>query len=118
MLFRSLSEKDGIKLFLKSETCEIQGAPLPFDYTFIKLENTNSTDKVVEFQLGLSYNGSCAGCSVNDTEAKRKVILPANSIVMGDATFQRGELSYLIENKNYPNVDAFKSVQLIYLYIQ
>ena len=112
------SEKDGIKIFLRSETCDVQGAAKPFDYTFIKVENTNSEEKIVDLQLGMNYNGNCIGCSVNDIEAKRKITVPANSFLLGDCTFERGELSYLIENKNYPNAFAFKSVKLIYLNIQ
>ena len=116
--WKLLSEKDGVKVFVKSETCQIQGAPKPFDYAFIKLENTTSEAKTIDFQLGLNYNGTCIGCSESDSEAKRKIVIPANSILIGDATFERGELSYLIANHNSPNQLSFKSIQLIYLNVQ
>lgn len=113
-----LSETNGVKLFVKSENCQIQGAPKSFDYVFVKLENTNSQEKTVDLQLGMNFTQACIGCVANDPEALRKITIPANSSVMGDATFQRGELSYLIANHNSPSVYTFKSVQLITLKIK
>jgi hypothetical protein len=112
-----LSESNGVKLFVKSENCQVQGAPKTFDYLFIKLENTNLESKKVDLQLGMNFNEMCIGCSANSTESKREIIVPANSTVMGDATLQRGELSYLIANHN-ATVYTFKSVKLVHLNIQ
>ncbi len=111
------SETNGVKLFVKSETCDVQGAPKPFEYVFIKLENTNSESKTVDLQFGMNFNQLCIGCSLSDIEAKRKIVVPANSILMGDATFKRGELSYLIANHN-ATVYTFQSVKLIHLNVQ
>lgn len=112
-----LSETNGVKLFVKSENCQVQGAPKSFDYLFVKLENTNSTDKTVSLQLGMNFNEACVGCVENDIEALKEISVPANSSVMGDATFQRGELSYLIANHN-ATVYTFKSVKLVTLKIK
>lgn len=112
-----MSESNGVKLFVKSETCQVQGAPKQFEYLFIKLENTNSESKTIDLQLGMNFNEACIGCSTGDIESKRKVVVPANSTLMGDATFQRGELSYLIANHN-ATVYTFKSVKLVHLNIQ
>lgn len=116
--WKLLSEQDGLQMFIRSETCQIQGAPKPFEYAFIKLTNNSSVDKTIDLQLGMNYNGDCIGCSLDDLEAKRKVFLPANASVEGDATFERGELSYLISNQNSPNPYSFKSIRVIYLKIQ
>ena len=113
-----LSETNGIKIFLRTETCQVQGAPKPFDYAFIKLENSNSVAKTIDFQLGLNYTGTCIGCSENDSEAKRNIVIPANSVLIGDATFEKGELSYLIANHNSPAKLELKSIKLINLNIQ
>ncbi len=116
--WKLLSEKNGLKLFVKSETCQIQGAPKPFDYVFIKLENTNLEDKTIDFQLGVIYQEKCIGCSLEDNEAKRRLTIPANTTWIGENTFEKGELSYLITNHNGLDKSVFKSIQLIYLNIQ
>jgi hypothetical protein len=116
--WKLLSEKDGLKLFIKSETCQIEGAPKPFDYVFIKLENSNSEDKSINFQLGVNYNQLCVGCLATENEAQRNIVIPANSTLFGDSTFERGELSYLIANHNGVYNYTFNSIRLIYLNIQ
>ena len=116
--WKLFSENNGLKMFLRSETCKIEGAPKPFDYVFIKLENTTSEEKTIDFQLGLNYQETCVGCSTEDHEAKRNFTIPANTTWMGDNTFVRGKMSYLIQNHNGLDNKTFKSIKLIYLNIQ
>jgi hypothetical protein len=107
-----LTEKDGIKMYIKKGECQMSNDPnKPFTYGWIKVENTNSSAKYVEFHFNVLYADGCAGCDSHANEYKT-VSIPANTTLTTDCEFKTPELGLLIHNPYQLNLQEFKSLTL------
>lgn len=107
-----VKEENGIKMFIKTGECLMSNDPnKPFTYGWIKLENTTSTEKDVNFHFNLFYTDGCAGCDSHYEEYK-SVSVPANTTLTTDCDFEINDLSILIRNPYQLEYQEFKSLTL------
>lgn len=108
-----LTEQDGVKLFVKRESCKLHKTQKPLDYLLVKVVNESGEAVTSNFQIGLHYNEGCTGCEQN-VETYRSVLLASNSSEECDCTFKsNGQLSLLIKNPNHLDDRVFESIELI-----
>ena len=94
----SLLLTEEIKIDIRKESCKIEHVSKPFDYAFLRVENSGQSELVVSFQLAVKYSdGTCAGCDTS-VETVRTIIIPANSTLESDCSFKNGQLSYLLKS--------------------
>ena len=110
-----IQEKDGVQVFLKQEKCDV-GATKPLTYAFIKVQNTTTESKSVEFLFETHYADRCVGCG-DEKEYIQTVNVKGNSSIEGNSTFERSELSLLINNPFQSEEDKLDFIKLIKLNI-
>lgn len=111
-----LTAKDGVEVYLKQEKCDV-GAPDAFTYAFIRLVNTNTTEKSVEFNFQIIFDNECYGCG-DTRESKHMLAVPASTSVEGESTMKIGELALLINNPYQLNSGTLESINLDILNIK
>jgi hypothetical protein len=111
-----LTTKDGVEVYLKQEKCDV-GAPDAFTYAFIRLVNTNTTEKSVEFNFQIIFDNECYGCG-DTRESKHMLAVPASTSVEGESTMKIGELALLINNPYQLNSGTLESINLDILNIK
>jgi len=111
-----LTTKDGVEVYLKQEKCDV-GAPDAFTYAFIRLVNTNTTEKSVEFNFQMIFDNECYGCG-DTRETKHMLAVPASTSVEGESTMKIGELALLINNPYQLNSGTLESINLDILNIK
>ena len=107
-----LTQQDGVSLFVKRMSCELNPSQKPLDYLLVKVVNESGEEVNSNFQIGLHYDEGCRGCEQN-VETYRTVLLASNSSKECDCTFKNGELSLLIKNPNHSDDAVFESIELI-----
>lgn len=117
--WKSLQNDETIEVFVRQESCKLNGPAKPFDFGFFKVVNNTDRDLNLTFQVAIRYeNGSCNGCDANN-ESVRSVTVPAAGSIESDCTFENGELSFLLRN---PLVAAsenkINSIEILNLQIQ
>ena len=105
-----VSTQDGVEIYLKQEKCDV-GAEKLFTYAFIRIVNTNPTEKSVEFNFQMQYDNGCYGCG-DTRETKKMLAVPASTSIEGESTFQIGELSLLINNPYQVDPRVLESINL------
>lgn len=91
-------QSDAIKVEIRKETCKIEHVDKPFDYAFLRVENTTDEALKVSFQIAVRYSDeSCMGCETN-VESVRTIDIAPNSSKESDSTFKNGQLSILLKN--------------------
>jgi hypothetical protein len=105
-----VSTQDGVEIYLKQEKCDV-GAEKHFTYAFIRIVNTTTTEKSVEFNFQMQYDNGCYGCG-DTRETKKMLAVPASTSVEGENTFQIGELSLLINNPYQLDPGVLESINL------
>lgn len=94
----TLHQAEEIKIDIRKESCQIEHVNKPFDYAFLRVENSGQSELSISFQLTVKYSdGTCAGCDTS-IETVRTVIVPANSTIESDCSFKNGQLSYLLKS--------------------
>ena len=107
-----MQEEAGIQFFVKQEYCKRPASEKKSQYSFVNLVNTTDSDVTVQFQLGVQYDEGCNGC-IGNAESIKTVIVPANSSLEGDCSFENYQLSVLIKNLNHNNSREFESLKLV-----
>lgn len=111
-----LTTKDGVEVYLKQEKCDV-GAPDAFTYAFIRLVNTNTTEKSIEFNFQTIFDNRCYGCG-DTRETKHMLAVPASTSVEGESTMKIGELALLINNPYQLESGTLESINLDVLNIK
>jgi hypothetical protein len=86
------------------------GAPKAFTYGMLRFENTTANDITLEFFFELQYENGCVGCG-NVDEYRKVVTIPAGETLEGDASFDRSELTLLINNPYQIELGTFQSLK-------
>lgn len=97
--WRTIKEEAGILFSAQRQECATIEGQKPLHYTFLKIENTTSQAKSLIFSFGLQYVEGCSGCDEFE-ENLVEISIPANSILVGDCSFELVKLSRLIYNPN------------------
>lgn len=79
--WKLLTTKDGIEVHIKQDKCDI-GADKLFTYAYIKLVNTTTVTKTVEFNFQLIFDNDCVGCG-DTRETKHILQSPASAYIAG-----------------------------------
>ncbi|MFT6244089.1 MAG: hypothetical protein ACJA0U_002061 [Salibacteraceae bacterium] len=111
-----LTTKDGVEVYLKQEKCDV-GAPDAFTYAFIRLVNTNTAEKSVEFNFQMIFDNNCYGCG-DTRETKHMLAVPASTSVEGESTMKIGELALLINNPYQLESGTLESINMDVLNIK
>lgn len=102
--------QDGINFYAKTSVCTLYEGVKPFDYVFIKVENTTATSVTISFELGTVLNNECYGCGSN--EALANVNIAPNGSVENTATnFMQG-MHGLIQNRMSKTINRFDGIQI------
>lgn len=108
-----LIDNNGVKIYSRTVECPYEGMK-PTIYAFLKIENTNATEKMVHFNFGLQYTETCSGCDENSEFAQR-ILIPANSAVTGNCS-KPNYLGRIVRNLNNPVAGwNFENVTINYL---
>jgi len=106
-----IHQESGITLYAKKENCKIGNSKLPNVYAFVKIVNDNTVDKTVNFTFGLQYEEECNGCSAG-SEFSIKQIVPSNSSIEADCSFENSDLSRIISNPNLKGGWNFQAIKI------
>lgn len=109
-----LSEKEGVQFFVKKVECNLENMEFPLTFTFIKINNTTDSDKDIHFQMAHHYTDRCGGCD-ESPESLYNIIVPANSSIENDCTFNHAELSRIIDNPNLYSLNKPLVLELVEL---
>lgn len=102
--------QDGINFYAKKAVCTLYEGVKPFDYVFIKVENTTAQIVNVSFELGTVLNNECYGCGSN--EAIANVTIASNTSVENTPTnFMQG-MHGLIQNRMSKTINRFDGIQI------
>lgn len=79
------TEENGVRVYTKTSNCQLN---MGFDEQriLIKIENTTSIDKLLDWDLWLWYNKTCRTCESSNGEYHRTLLLPANSSMEGECS--------------------------------
>lgn len=94
-----LFEKDGLTFYVRNQECTVFEGQKPLIYSFLRIENTNSESKKVDFNFGLQFQEGCSGCDPY-SEYSSSIEINANSILEGNCLFEENKLIRLINNPN------------------
>lgn len=97
--WQKLTENSGVIFYYQRQDCAVIEGQKPLKYTFLKIENTTSQAKNLIFNFGLQYAEGCSGCDEFE-ENLVEMTIPANTILVGDCSFELVKLSRLIYNPN------------------
>ena len=111
-----LTTKDGVEVYLKQEKCNV-GAPEAFTYAFIRLVNTNTSEKSVEFNFQMIFDNNCYGCG-DTRETKQMLAIPGSTSVEGESSMKIGELALLINNPYQLESGILESINMDILNIK
>tara|TARA_B110000908_G_scaffold158570_1_gene199816 strand:- start:1372 stop:1824 length:453 start_codon:yes stop_codon:yes gene_type:complete len=111
-----LTTKDGVEVYLKEEKCDV-GAADAFTYAFIRIVNTNTIEKSVEFNFQIIFDNRCYGCG-DTRETKHTLAIPASTIVEGESTMKISELALLINNPYQLDSGTLESINIDVLNIK
>ena len=106
-----LKEEGDVKFYIRKDECQMGSLEKPFSYAFIKIENSSSAAKTVDFHVAVHFQSECVGCDAN-AETVKSVTVEANSSVETDCKFENGHLSVLIQNPNFDS-RVFKEIELM-----
>jgi hypothetical protein len=107
-----ISQSSELTMLIRKEDVKVGPLKQPLSYLFLKIENNTSNEIVKDIQLAMNFSYGCEGCESNKENIRRFTIAP-NSSIEGDNTFQKGELSYLINNPNFGEIKTLISIELI-----
>lgn len=107
-----LTEQDGIKMYVQKGECQMGNVETPFTYGFLKVENSTTSTKHVNFNINLFYADGCAGCD-NHNEEYSSITIEPNSVLTGECSFKIGQLALLIRNPLQTDYQDFKKLSLI-----
>ena len=92
--------KNGVNIYQKEADCIFNNAPDQKIY-ILKVENTNSTDVTVEWDLKVWYNDKCNNCDQDYNEHHHVIQVAANSSVEGKCELPKNSLEIFKDFLSY-----------------
>lgn len=92
--------KDGINVFSQIVTCDIEGAPNPFDYVVFKVENTTVESLTIGLHFEIYFEEGCNGCHGSE-ETSTVLLLEAGSSIESSCVNTVDKLAYFILNPGF-----------------
>jgi hypothetical protein len=102
--------QEGINFYAKTAVCTLYEGVKPFDYVFIKVENTTATSVTISFELGTVLNNECYGCGSNEAIASM-TLAPKSATENNCSTFSQG-MHGLIQNRMSKTINRFDGIQI------
>ena len=93
-----INQKEGINIYVRTETCKMGPIKKPLVYAFFKFENTTKETLDINFQAAVKYDSGCIGCQVGDVETTHLISIQGNSAKEGDCNFKEANLSSFIND--------------------
>lgn len=115
--WQNLETKEGINFQVRKDEYSVIEGQKPLIYTFLKLTNETTEDKMVHFNFGLQFKEGCSGCE-NGYEYTVDIVIPAMTQIEGDCDFKNQLLTRLIVNPNLQGGWAFENIILTNLTIE
>lgn len=102
--------QNGVNFYAKKAVCTLYEGVKPFDYVFLKVENTTNAALTVSFDLGTVLNGDCMWSATDEPRATLTV--SANASVANDCSaFSKG-LHGLIQNRTSKTINRFDGIRI------
>lgn len=114
--WKLITEKDNVQFFVKKQECAIEGATLPFIYSFLKIVNTSDSPKTVNYNFAHYFEEGCDGCDI-ESEKSYTIEIPAKTTLEEDCSFTKRGLSGFIQNPNFAGGWKFEGIEIKYLKI-
>jgi hypothetical protein len=92
--------KDGINVFSQIMTCDIEGAPNPFDYVVFKVENTTEGPLTIGLHFEIYFEEGCNGCGGSE-ETSTALLLEGGSSIESTCADPVDQLAYFILNPGF-----------------
>lgn len=105
-----LHTQNGINFYAKTSVCTLYEGVKPFDYVFLKVENTTNETATLSFELGTILNGECFGCGSN--EAIASLTLAPNTAIENNCSNATQGMHGLIQNRTSKTVNRFDGIQI------
>lgn len=102
---------DQVEIYAVQQECSVTGKGQSWIYASLRIVNNSSEQKNVHFNFGLKFEEGCDGCK-SPTEASRNISIQAGQTLVGDCSFEHGELSRLIRNPNLQGGWNFQNIEL------
>ncbi len=102
--------QNGINFYAKTSVCTLYEGVKPFDYVFIKVENTTNETATLSFELGTILNGECFVCGSN--EAIASLTLAPNTAIENNCSNTTHCMHGLIQNRTTKTVNRFDGIQI------
>lgn len=81
-------EQNGVQQYYKFEECNIPAEGFYREYILVKLVNTTSQPKIVEWDVVKWYASTCNNCDLSNPEQHRNVELGANEALEGNCSLE------------------------------
>lgn len=95
--WKLIKQENGVEVYVSVMECKMGNVKEPFLYGSVKVVNTTSEQRKIDFTYELHYADGCSGCGVSD-EYSKNIIVDANSEIVGACDFKRSELTILLVN--------------------
>jgi len=92
--------KDGVSVYSQIQTCDIEGAPNPFDYVVFKVENTTLEPLTIGLHFEIHFEEGCNGCGGSD-ETSAALFLEGGSSIESTCADPVDQLAYFILNPGF-----------------
>lgn len=102
--------QNGINFYAQTSVCTLYEGVKPFDYVFLKVENTTNETATISFELGTILNGECFGCGSN--EAIASLTLSPNAATENNCSTATQGMHGLIQNRMSKTVNRFDGIQI------
>ena len=102
--------QNGINFYAQTSVCTLYEGVKPFDYVFLKVENTTNETVTISFELGTILNGECFGCGSN--EAIASLTLAPNAATENNCSTATQGMHGLIQNRMSKTVNRFDGIQI------
>lgn len=102
--------QNGINFYAQTSVCTLYEGVKPFDYVFLKVENTTNETATISFELGTILNGECFGCGSN--EAIASLTLAPNAATENNCSTATQGMHGLIQNRMSKTVNRFDGIQI------
>lgn len=100
-----LKSENGIEIFSKRVSCDIEGAPNSFDYITFKVLNNSTVAQSIGLQFQIHFEEGCNGCQGKD-ETYAEVKLNPGQSIEGSCSEMENKLAYFILNPSF--ADSWK----------
>ncbi len=76
-----LHSENGVEMYIKYGECTMGNIAEAFEYGFIKIVNTNSSERTLIYNIETYYADGCVGCDTHEDEYMTIVLQPNSTII-------------------------------------